>query len=295
VVVVTAHGSRDHLEACLRSLERHPLEAAEMGVHVVDNASRDGTFEMVRDDFHAVELHALPRNVGYAAANNLVLRRLRAPFVLLLNPDTEVGEGALDRLVGVMRERPEVGLAGPRLEKPDGTLDHAAKWTFDPSPGALALGALAHFLRLGRREWLGGALSRYRAPSVDERGAGEVDALSGACALARRVGVDQVGLLDEGYWLYIEDLDWCRRFKLAGWSVWYEGTVTVKHVKGATAGTRPSRGLRANLAFHRGMGRFYRKFYAGRRPLLDALVYLAIGGKLAFAVARSTLARRSLR
>jgi N-acetylglucosaminyl-diphospho-decaprenol L-rhamnosyltransferase len=295
-VIVTARGGRAHLDACLRSLERHPLTLGEMTVHVVDNASRDGTEEMVRAAFPWVDLTGLPRNAGYAAANNLLLRRAEAPFVALLNPDTEVGEGALDRLVGVLRERPDVGVAGPRLEKPDGTLDHAAKWTFDPSPGALALGALAHFLRLGRREWLGGSLSRYRAPSVDERGAGPVDALSGACMVARREAIDQVGLLDEGYWLYIEDLDWCYRFKHRGWRVRYDGTVTVKHVKGATARTRGRhRSLRANLAFHRWMGRFYRKFYAGRRPALDALVYLAIGGKLAVAVARSAMARGSVR
>lgn len=289
VVIVTARGARDHLEACLRSLERHPPRDAAVTVHVIDNASRDGTVEMVRRDFPQVRLTTLERNVGYAAANNRVLREGGTPFVLLLNPDTEVRAGALDRLLAVMAERPGVGLAGPRLEKLDGTLDHAAKWQF-PTP----LGALAHFTRLGRRDWLGGRLSQYRAPSVRERGSGEVDALSGACMLARRVAIDQVGPLDGGYWLYIEDLDWCYRFKQRGWRVWYEGTVTVRHVKGATARTRRQhRSLRANVAFHRGMGRFYRRFYAGQNPALDALVYLAIGGKLAVAVTRSAMVRGS--
>lgn len=296
VVIVAARGARDHLRACLRSLERHPLEAGSMAVHVVDNASGDGTADMVRRDFQEVEVTELDRNAGYAVANNLVLRRSTTPFALLLNPDTEVREGALDRLMAVMRERPEVALAGPRLAKPDGTLDHAAKWTFEPSPAALALGAFAHFVRLGRRDWLGGRLSRYRAPAIPERGTGEVDALSGACMLVRRSAIDEVGLLDEGYWLYIEDLDWCRRFRLAGWRVWYEGGVDVLHIKGtSTKGGSAHRAARANVAFHRGLGRFYRKFYAGRQPLLDAAVYGAIGTKLAVSSVRGAIGRRGLR
>jgi GT2 family glycosyltransferase len=294
VVIVTANGAREQLRDCLCSLERHPYSGGPVTVHVVDNASEDGTAVMVRRDFPDVELTALASNAGYAAANNIVLRRATAPFALLLNPDTVVGDGALDGLMAVMRERPGVGLAGPRLVKPDGTLDHAAKWTFDPSPGALALGALAHFVRVGRRDWLGGRLSQYRATAVSEHGSGEVDALSGACMLARREAIGRVGLLDDGYWLYIEDLDWCRRFKLAGWRVWYEGTVNVRHIKGTTTkGARPHRSPRANLAFHRGMGRFYRRFYGGRRPLLDAAVYAAIGLKLAVSTARGAMDRRS--
>ena len=291
VVIVTARGAGEHLRACLGSLELNPPRRAELRVHVVDNASGDGTVEIVRREFPEVHVTALERNVGYAPANNLVLRGGDAPLVLLLNPDTEVEEGALDRLIEVLEARPEVGLVGPRLEKPDGTLDHAAKWQF-PTP----LGALAHFTRLGRSDWLGGRLSQYRAPSVPECGSGAVDALSGACMLARREAIDAVGPLDEAYWLYIEDLDWCYRHRQHGWGVWYEGTVTVRHVKGATARSRGRhRGLRANLAFHRGMGRFYRKFYAGPNPALDTLVYLAIGAKLAVASARSALARGSRR
>jgi GT2 family glycosyltransferase len=92
----------------------------------------------------------------------------------------------------------------------------------------------------------------------------------------------------------MDDLDWCFRFKQKGWKVWYDGAVTVMHVKGGTTVQKRHRGLRHNVAFHRSMGRFYRKFYAGRHPLADAVIYVAILGKLAIAIARSTLARRSL-
>jgi N-acetylglucosaminyl-diphospho-decaprenol L-rhamnosyltransferase len=212
-----------------------------------------------------------------------------APFALLLNPDTEVYEGALDHMIAVMRERPDVGMSSCRLAQPDGTFDHAAKRSF-PTP----LGALAHFLGVGRRPGAPRWLAQYRAPELGEYEAGEVDAVNGAFMLVRREALEDVGLLDEDYWLYMDDLDWCFRFKRKGWRVWYDGRVTVMHVKGGTTVTKRHRGLRHNVAFHRSMGRFYRKFYGGRRPLVDGVIYGAILGKLAIAVARSAVARRSL-
>jgi N-acetylglucosaminyl-diphospho-decaprenol L-rhamnosyltransferase len=290
-IAIVSHGGREHLRACLDSLARHPLTLGPMLVHVVDNASRDGTPEMVRREFPQARLDALDWNAGFCRANNLVLRRARAPFVLLLNSDTEATAGALDHMVELMRRSPEIGISGCRLVRADGSFDHAAKRAF-PTP----LGALAHFTGLGRRASAGPRLSQYRATALSEHGRGEVDAVNGAFMLARREAVREVGLLDEAYWLYMEDLDWCYRFKAHGWKVWYEGEATFVHLKGGSsivgAGHRP---LRLNLAFHRGMGRFYRKFYAGRHGALDALVYSAIGVKLLIATVRSAAARRSLR
>jgi N-acetylglucosaminyl-diphospho-decaprenol L-rhamnosyltransferase len=289
VVIVSSTGARDLLRACLESLRANPPAAGETVVHVVDNASADGTPEMVRDEFPEVRLRALDWNSGFCVANNLVLRESRAPFALLLNPDTEVYEGALDHMIAVMRERPDVGMSSCRLAQPDGTFDHAAKRSF-PTP----LGALAHFLGVGRRPGAPRWLAQYRAPELGEYEAGEVDAVNGAFMLVRREALEDVGLLDEDYWLYMDDLDWCFRFKRKGWRVWYDGRVTVMHVKGGTTVTKRHRGLRHNVAFHRSMGRFYRKFYGGRRPLVDGVIYGAILGKLAIAVARSAVARRSL-
>jgi N-acetylglucosaminyl-diphospho-decaprenol L-rhamnosyltransferase len=202
--VVVAYESRDVLRACLASLERHPPAAGPMAVHVVDNDSGDGTAEMVRREFPAVHLHALDRNRGFSVANNLVLREGSAPFALLLNPDTEVIDGALDHMIGVMKQRPDVAMAGCRLMRPDGSFDHAAKRSF-PTP----LSALAHFTGVGRSTAGWKLLGQYRAPELGERDSGEVDAVNGAFMLVRRAAIDRVGLLDEGYWLYMEDLDWC--------------------------------------------------------------------------------------
>jgi N-acetylglucosaminyl-diphospho-decaprenol L-rhamnosyltransferase len=293
IVIVNATGGRDLLRECLRSLECHPVRSGDSEVWVVDNASEDGAPEMVQQEFPRVRVEPLSWNAGFSVANNIALRQTTAPYVLLLNPDTEVSEGALDHMLEVMRLRPEVGMASCRLVQPDGTFDHAAKRSF-PTP----LGALAHFARVGRSGKAPRALQQYRAVELGEFEEGEVDAVNGAFMLVRREALENVGLLDEAYWLYMEDLDWCYRFKHKGWKVWYDGRISIVHVKGGASihqkGRARHRGLRSNLAFHRSMGRFYRKFYAGRQPLVDAAVYFAIGGKLAVSVARSTIARRSL-
>ena len=288
IVIVSAGSARELVHDCLRSLERHPLRQGPTSVWLVDNASADGTAETVRAEFPWVRLVALDRNSGFCIANNIALRASTAPYVLLLNPDTEVLDGSLDHMVELMRERPDVGVAGCRLVLRDGSFDHAAKRSF-PSP----LSALAHFTGIGRGGNAPGALAQYRAPDLGEHDTGEVDAVNGAFMLVRRAALEQVGLLDERYWLYAEDLDWCYRFKQAGWRVLYDGRVSVVHVKGGTHVRRVNRsrhrGLRENAAFHRSMGRFYRKFYdAGR--LRDLAIYLAIGVKLMIAVARSVLA-----
>jgi N-acetylglucosaminyl-diphospho-decaprenol L-rhamnosyltransferase len=295
IVIVTSTGARELLRDCLSSLRRHPLKAGPQAVYVTDNASSDGTLMMVREEFPEVTIVTMPEEVAFAAANNYWLQRTSAPFALVLNPDTEIAEGALDYMVEVMRDRPEVGMAGCRLVQRDGTFDHAAKRSF-PTP----LGALAHFSGIGRRAGVGPRLAQYRAPEVDEHGAGEVDAVNGAFMFVRREAMDEIGLMDEGYGNPgMDDLDWCYRFKQGGWGVWYDGAATVVHVKGGvtveTRKARRYRSLRHNIAFHRSIGRFYRKFYLGRNYPMGVAVYVGIAAKFLIAVTRSTIARRGFR
>lgn len=293
VVIVAATGGCDLLRACLRSLEFHPPSTGRPRVWVIDNASRDGTVAMVAAEFPAVRLVALGRNAGFCVANNIALARTEAAQVLLLNPDTELSAGALDHALAALAEHSDAAVVGVRLVRPDGSFDHAAKRSFPT-----LVGALGHFTGLGAATSAWPRLAQYRAPTLAEHERGEVDAVNGAFMLVRRSAIREVGLLDQRYGMYGEDLDWCYRFKRAGWRVLYEGGATVLHVKGATSvlqrGRGRHRGLRTNVAFHRAMGRFYRKFHAGARPALDGLVYLAIGVKLAGSVARSTVARRGL-
>jgi N-acetylglucosaminyl-diphospho-decaprenol L-rhamnosyltransferase len=253
-----------------------------MVVHVIDNASGDGTVEMVRRSFPDVRLIAADRNLGFSAASNMGIRQGEAPYVLCLNPDTGVTEGALDSLLEVMTTRPEIGICGCRLELEDGTLDHAAKRSF-PTP----LSSLGHFMGVGRRR-TSGRLAAYRAPEVTR---GPVDAVNGAFMLCRRSALDEVGLFDEGFWMYMEDLDLCYRFAQAGWITWYEPDVAVRHVKAGSSGA--VRSPRLNYAFHYGMFRFYRKHYAPRRSRLEnGLIYFGIATKLIASLTRNAVRGR---
>lgn len=282
-VVVVSHGAEALLRRCLRSLREHPPTTAAMRVTVVDSGSPDGTPDMVEREFPEVRL--LRRgNVGFSAANNLVVRESEAEAVLLLNPDTEVYVGTLDAGLTRLRADERIGMVGVKLVTESGELDHACKRSF-PTP----LAALAHFTGIGRRK-RAGALSQYRATELGEDEPGEVDAVNGAFMLCRMEAVRQVGLLDEGYWLYMEDLDWCRRFWQAGWKVFYEPAGVALHVKGGSSGAR--RAPRQEIAFHRGMARFYRRFDAPERsPLVNAAVYAGIGAKLAVSLALTAVKR----
>jgi N-acetylglucosaminyl-diphospho-decaprenol L-rhamnosyltransferase len=284
-VVIVSYKCEALLRDCLSSLLDNPPDGP-LTVHVVDNASDDGTAEMVAREFPGVQLTVNPANAGFSRANNPALAHGEAPYALVLNPDTRITPGALQRLVDVMESRPRVGIAGPRLELEDGSLDHASRRSF-PTP----LSALGHFTGIGRREGAAGRLADYRAPEVES---GPVDAVNGAFMLIRRAALERVGAFDTRYWMYMEDLDLCYRFAEAGWTTWFEPEARVIHIKAGTSGKH--RSPRLNYAFHYGMFRFYRDHYAPHRtPLLNGVVYVGIGARLALAVARDSLARLTRR
>jgi GT2 family glycosyltransferase len=282
-VVIVAYRSREMVRDCLLSLREFPPEVP-MTVFVVDNDSRDGTLELLELEFASARVLANNRNAGFSVANNQAIRAGKGTYVLALNPDTRVTKSALQRMVDLMEQHREVGIAGCRLEREDGSFDHAAKRSFPT-----LISALAHFAGVGRRFGANSRLAGYRAPHIES---GVVDAVNGAFMLMRREALDEVGLFDEGYWMYMEDLDLCYRAKRQGWVTWYEPEVTVTHIKAGTSGTL--RGMKLNYAFHYGMFRFYRKFEAPQRSLATNLVvYVGIGAKLGFSVVR-TAVRRSL-
>ncbi|MGB7588983.1 MAG: glycosyltransferase family 2 protein [Solirubrobacterales bacterium] len=283
-VVIVSHGAEALLRHCLRSLREYPA-SVEMAVTVVDSGSPDSTPDMVEREFPAVRL-IRRGNIGFSAANNLALRDSRAGAMLLLNPDTEVYAGTLDAAMARLRSDERIGMVGAKLVTESGELDHACKRSF-PTP----LSALAHFTGIGRRDGTAGALNQYRATHLGDDEPGEVDAVNGAFMLCRAEAIREVGLLDEGYWLYMEDLDWCRRFWQAGWKVFYEPAGVALHVKGGSSDGR--RAPRQEIAFHRGMGRFYRRFDAPEHnPLVNALVYAGIGAKLAVSLGITQAKRR---
>jgi N-acetylglucosaminyl-diphospho-decaprenol L-rhamnosyltransferase len=279
--VIVSYRCAGLLRGCLESLRRHPA-GVPTRVRVIDNASQDGTSEMVAREFPMVELTVNQRNAGFAAAANLGIGAGSAPHVLVLNPDCEIREGTLDRLLDLLEARPEVGICGPALVRPGGEPDHAAKRGF-PTP----LSSLGHFAGLGRRPRAPAALRGYAAP--DPSRGGPVDAVNGAFMLLRRAMLDQIGTFDEGYWMYMEDLDLCYRARQAGWLTWYEPGAVATHLKGGSSQTR---GLRLHYAFHYGMYRFYRKHYAADRfILINAAVYAGIAVEMAISSLGSAISR----
>lgn len=280
VVVVCNHNTRALLADCLASLAAGGAEGVDAEVWVVDNASTDGSAEMVRRSFPDARLVASTENLGYAAANNLALRaagfadeptpRDASPrrHVLLLNPDTVVPPGAIAALAAVLEDEPDVGIVGPRLLLPDGSLDRACRRAFPtPEVAFYRLSGLSRLLPRSPR------FGRYNMSYLPDGEPADVDSVVGACMLVRDAAVADTGLLDERFWMYGEDLDWALRVRAAGWRVVYRPHVVVHHVKRAA-----SRGsARARYEFQRAMWLFYRKHYAATTPpWLGGLVALGV-------------------
>jgi GT2 family glycosyltransferase len=283
-VILVSFECRELLRDCLESLASERTRLA-LEVLLVDNGSRDGTLAMVDEEFSWVRVIARGRNLGFAKANNLATAAARGGHLLYLNPDTVIPPHTLAQAVAALDQHPEVGMLGCKLVRPDGTLDHACKRGF-PTP----LSSLYHFVGLTRLRPTSRRFAGYTAGWLGANEQGQVDAVNGAFMLVRRGALEAVGPMDETYWLYMEDLDWCYRFWQAGWPVLYWPEVKVIHAKGgSTPGSRP---WRQNYAFHRGMWHFYRKHYAAdRSPLVTLAVWIGIWTKLAVSATRSIVTR----
>lgn len=282
-VVIVSYNVRDLLRACLRSLLASEGDFS-FEIIVVDNRSTDGSAEMVENEFRQVRLIVSPVNGGYAYGNNLGLARGRGRYMLLLNPDTEVPPNALGDMITYMDLRPKAGAVGPKLVRADGSLDLACRRSF-PTPTV----ALYRMLGLSRRFPRSKRFARYNLTYLDPDEPAEVDSVVGAFMLMRREALEQVGLLDESFFMYGEDLDLAYRLKQAGWKVLYNPAVTVLHHKGESSSTMK---VRTTYEFYRAMVIFYRKHFWHQYPLVvNLLVMVAIWTRGAFMVARSLLSK----
>ena len=285
-IVILNYNTRNLLRNCLRSLQLQPPDLS-IAVCVVDNASSDGSAAMVRQEFPAVHLIVNHANIGYSAGNNVGLRwfgfgrtpAARTPhYALLLNPDTLVPPGARAAMVRVMDARPQVGVAGPRVRRPDGSLDRACRRSFPtPQVSFYRMAGLSRLFPRSRR------FNAYNLEYLPEDAVHPVDAVVGAYMQVRAEAIREAGLLDESFFMYGEDLDWARRIKDKGWEVWYNGRVEILHVKEAAS----SQSAKSRIDFYEAMWLFYRKHYQGSTNwLLDKLILLGIVGKGGLDVSR---------
>jgi GT2 family glycosyltransferase len=254
-IVIVSWNTADILVQCLESVFAHAPEAP-FEVWVVDNASHDGSPERVRQEFPQVKLLANRENGGFAAGNNQAIRQATGAYVLLLNPDTIVYAGALQTLVDYLDDNPEVGACGSRVLNADGSLQESCYVA--PTLGREVL----------RMFHLDGRI-RYRMETWDRQTARAVDALLGACILARREILLAIGLMDEGYFMFSEEIDLCYRIRQAGWGVHYVPWAEIVHLGGQSTQQVKTAMF---LQLYAGKVRYMRKHY-GR---LQAALYKII-------------------
>lgn len=275
-VVFLNYNTRDLTRQALSSVLA-AAEGLEVEIFVVDNASVDGSADMVAEEFPHVKLIRNAANVGFAAGNNVALRQVTGEYALLINTDTIVRRDALRTMVEFMDEHPEAGACGCKILDPDGTLQLDSRRGF-PTPLA-AFCKMSGLSRLFPKHPL---IAHYHLTYLDPEQTAEVEVLSGSCMMVRKAAMDQVGLLDEDYFMYGEDIDWCYRFHQAGWKIYYVPTTEIIHFRGESGRGVPLRILyrksRAMSIFvNKQMARRYRFF-----PLWLLQVGIALHGTFRF-------------
>jgi N-acetylglucosaminyl-diphospho-decaprenol L-rhamnosyltransferase len=285
-IVIVSWNVLDLLRACLQSIYASH-GGMDLEVIVVDAGSEDGSPEMVRADFPEARLIARRDNVGFPKGNNLGLSEARGRHMLLLNPDTEVIGDALAMLVHFMDEHADVGAAGGQLLNPDGSVQSSRRRFPTVATGAFESTWLQPIAP--RR-----LLADYYAEDISDVETADVDWLVGACLIVRREVVEQVGYLDEAYFMYSEELDWCRRIKEAGWRVVYMPKARFVHHIGKSSEQAITE---RHINFQRAKLRYYRKFH-GRTAaaFLRAILLLNYAAQLVVETAKGLLGhRRDLR
>ena len=265
-VVLVHYKTPDCLSACLDSIARN-RDGLAVEIVVVDNASHDGAADRLRRERPDVRVIENDRNAGYATAVNQGMRATTGEFFLVMNPDCILRPGALATLVEFMRTHPRAGIAGPQMLDPDGSLQYSARGF--PSPWTFVFSRYSPLTRWFPRNRFS---RRYLMSDWDHSTARDVDWLSGACVLVRRRTVDEVGPMDESFFMYHEDIDWCRRIRQAGWSVTYVPEAVVVHEIGAS---RRHAGAELIYRRHQGLAHYVRKHHP-MHPALAALTHGAI-------------------
>lgn len=275
-VVFLSYNTRDLTRQALNSVLA-ATEGLEAEIFVVDNASADGSADMVAAEFPQVKLVCNEANVGFSAGNNVALRQVAGEYALLINTDTIVRRDALHAMVEFLDAHPEAGACGCKILDPDGTLQLDSRRGF-PTPLA-AFCKMSGLSRLFPKHPL---MARYHLTHLDPEQTAEIEVLSGSCMMVRKAAMDQVGLLDEDYFMYGEDIDWCYRFHQAGWKIYYLPTTAIIHFRGESGRGTPLKILyrksRAMSIFvNKHMARRYRFF-----PLWLLQVGIALHGTFRF-------------
>lgn len=286
-VVIVNYNAGGFLSGCVASA----LAEGARSVIVVDNASGDDSLALLEQscpDKSRLKILRNAANLGFAAACNIGVHASTQPFILFLNPDATLAPGALACLMEALAAAEDAGMAGGLLCNPDGSEQPGGRRVF-PTPGRAFMRAFGLSRLAGRFPGWFPDFLLHEAPLPAEAVA--VEAISGACMLVERAAMEDVGLWDEGYFLHCEDLDWCMRFRRKGWRILFVPGARVVHQWGACSRARP---VFVEWHKHRGMMRFYRKFFRQQYPgalmwLVAAGVWLRFGAVAAYYTARRLL------
>lgn len=267
-ISIVNHKNRALLEPLLDSILAQ-TRGITYEIYVVDNASQDGSVEMVREQFPQVNLICNTSPEGFAANNNKVLRQARGRYCILLNDDMLLVNNALAHMVSVMDANPSAGAIGCKLLNEDGSLQRSC-WRGFPSPRTLLIDLFYLSKVFPRAAWV----RDFEATLHDSDCPIEVDYLLGACLLIRQEVVRQVGLLDESFFMFLEETDWCYRIKEAGWQILWAPQGEIIHYGQQSVSKNPERFV---PLLYRNYGKFSRK-HNNKRPNLMALKgVIAIG------------------
>jgi GT2 family glycosyltransferase len=280
--IIVNVNNRNLLIDCLRAFyacSDVPAEAV-----VVDNASTDGSVELVAHEFPEAKVVRQHVDIGFGRANNAGLQVAEGRFILVMSPGVTVMPGCVGRLADFLLVRPDVGAVGPRLQRPDGLHDETARRGF-PTP----LSTFFHFTGLGKMFPRSERLNRYTMGHLPATDMHEVDSGTAACLMIRRAAIDRVGFFDPDYFMFGEDLDLCYRLKSGGWKVFYLPTARAVHAQTITSRHETSRTL---LEFHRAMWTFHHKHYAADLPAFaNGLVWAGIWSRWAVKAAMAAVSQ----
>jgi len=267
-IVIVNYNAKGLLKDCLESIYKETKDIP-FDMWVVDNNSKDGSVAMVHNYFPEIKLIENKENLGFAKANNQAILKSYSDYVLLLNPDTVVLENAIGKMVRFMDDNPEVGISGCKVSNEDGTLQMACRRSI-PTPG-VAFFRLCGLSRIFPNSKL---MAKYNLTFMNPNESHEVDAVSGAFLMVRKKVIDTIGLLDDIFFMYGEELDWCLRAKNAGWKVMYYPYAEIIHYKGESS---KSNTRKANFEFYRSMYLFHKKHFARDYPfIVNWAVYAGI-------------------
>ncbi len=279
-VIIVSWNARHYLEMCLKSIaDAAPACVSE--VIVVDNASADGSAELVERSFPQCKLIRAGANLGFAQANNLAMTQATGRWFALVNSDALVHPGCLEALVGHLENHPRVGLVGPRVIGGDGHLQRTCR----KLPGGW--NTLCRAMALDRLLPSSSVFGGYEVPASRHEQPHQPEVLSGCFCIARRSAVDEVGGLDESYFFYGEDIDWCKRFANAGWAIAFLPHATATHFGGGSTSKAP---LRFSIEILRATLRYWRKHHGrGGQAICFFLLLLHHGLRFAMRGAKRAI------